>query len=215
MRQIGVVSQGNSGAAPAGTQIPLMQTAPQPALSAVPQAAPVATPAVMPAPQAMPTPVTATPATPVPVTPVIKEKPAVTAKPLTISWQGPKQAKIGDKIILSLNAPSTKGVKTLELHAGFDPTVLKVVEVMEGDSLRRNKEPSKLTQTVDTEGGDISISMAGSGAVGQASVVTLIFEVLSAVPESSVSVSSIAATGAGGEEIPFAMPDPHNLAVPQ
>jgi general secretion pathway protein D len=197
MRQIGVVSQGNSGAAPAGTTMPQIPSAPQ--------AAPILAPQV--------TPAAVSPA--VPAAPAVKEKPAVTVAPLTVSWQGPKQAKIGDKIILSLNAPSTKGVKMLALHAGFDPTVLKVVDIMEGDSLRRNKEPSKLTKTIDLEGGDIAVSMSGVGAVGQASVVTLIFEVLSAVPESSVSVSSITATGAGGEEIPFAIPDPHDLAVPQ
>jgi general secretion pathway protein D len=136
-----------------------------------------------------------------------------TAEPMVVSWQGPTQTKVGDKIILSLNTQSTLGVKTLGLQVGFDSAVLKALDVIEGDSLRRNNAPSNLTKNIDQAGGEILIDLLGSGGSGAASIVSLMFEVTAAVPETSVSINSISASGVNGEALSPVAPAPQVITV--
>lgn len=147
------------------------------------------------------------------ITPTDKESPA--AQPMALSWQGPSQAKVGDKITLSLNTQSAQGVKTLALQAGFDPSVLKAVDVIEGGSMKRNNALSSLTKNIDQAGGVISVDLSGAGASGSANVVTLVFEVIAAVPESSVTINSISSSGESGEALSPTAPAPHVITVSQ
>ncbi len=167
---------------------------------------------------------TASHATPVPrtppvaaprITPVDKDKEPLAAQPMTLSWQGPNQAKVGDKITLSLNTQSAQGVKTLVFQAGFDPDVLKAVDVIEGISMKRNNALSSFTKNIDQAGGVISADLSGTGASGSASVVTLVFEVIAAVPESSVTINSITSSGENGEALSPTAPAPHVISVSQ
>ena len=150
----------------------------------------------------------------VPTTPV-KDKVAAAAQNITLSWQGPSQVKVGDKIILSLHSPSTQGVKTLGFQVGFDPTVLKAIDVIEGDALRRNNATSNLNKNIDQSGGSISVELSGTGSSGAAGVVSLMFEVISAASESSVTIDSTTAAGASGEAFSLTPPAPHVISASQ
>ena len=148
------------------------------------------------------------------ITPADKDKAAPSIQPL-LSWRGTNQAKVGDKITLSLNTQSTQGVQTLGFKVGFDSAVLKAIDVIEGYALKRNNVPSKFTKSIDQAGGSIMVDMSGAGASGYANVVMMSFEVISPVSASPVTISSITASGAGGETLSFIPPEPHVITVSQ
>ncbi|MFH1493483.1 MAG: cohesin domain-containing protein [Pseudomonadota bacterium] len=151
--------------------------------------------------------------------PAVKAAPAApAAAPLALSWQGPNQAKVGDKVSLTLNTPSSQGVESFGFLVGFDPTVLKAVDVTEGSFLKQSNMPSNLSKTIDQASGQILVDLSGTGsdvANAGGSVATLVFEVIAAAPQSQITVSRIASSGAGGEALAFAAPEPHVLAVAQ
>jgi general secretion pathway protein D len=140
------------------------------------------------------------------------------AQPQALSWHGPNQAKVGDKISLTLNTPSTQGRDSMGFLVGFDPTILKAVDVVEGDFLKQSNLPSNFSKTIDQASGQILVDFSGmgvGGAIMAGSVVTLIFEVTAAAPQSQITVSRITSAGAVGEAVAFTAPDPHMLAVAQ
>jgi general secretion pathway protein D len=136
--------------------------------------------------------------------------------PLTLSWQGPTQAKTGEIISLTLNAQSAQALSSLGLLVSFDPSVLKAVDLEEGGFLKQNNMQSTLTKTIDQNSGQILLDVSGQGSEGVSgtgSVVTLIFEAIAAKPHSQISVGRIASTTPGGEVLASSLPEPHAIAV--
>jgi general secretion pathway protein D len=142
-------------------------------------------------------------------------KDGLPTQPTVLSWQGPSQAKVGNKITLRLNAQSTLGIKALGFHVVYDPAVLKAIDIVEGEALKRNNAQSTFTTNIDQASGDMAVDMSGTGASGYASVATMAFEVLSAVPESTVTVSSVVASGTNGEALTPTSPMPHVIVFRQ
>jgi general secretion pathway protein D len=137
---------------------------------------------------------------------------------MVLSWQGPNQAKVGDKISLTLNTQATQGVSSLGFLVGYDPSVLKATDVVEGDFLKRGNAQSNFTKTIDQASGQILVDLSGASqevASGSGSVVTLMFEVVGAKPQSEIAVSRITSAGAGGEALAFTAPSPYSIAVVQ
>jgi general secretion pathway protein D len=143
----------------------------------------------------------------------VKTPEPVSASPISLSWQGPNQGKVGDKITLALNAKSTQGVKALAFHVEFDSSVLKAVDVAEGDSMKRNNASSTFSKKIDQEAGDIEVDLVGRGADGAGKVFALTFEVIGTSEESTVSFSSVSALGESGQAIPLPSPEPHVISV--
>lgn len=136
--------------------------------------------------------------------------------PMVLSWEGPSQANVGDKISLTLNLQSPQGMNNLGLKVNFDPAVLKVVDVVEGNILKQNNMQSSFTKAINQDIGQIGVSMSGHstrGVVGDGSVVTLMFEVTGAVPQSQVTLSRLAPTRAGGHGLAYSAPEPYSIAV--
>lgn len=144
--------------------------------------------------------------------------PAVPAKAVTgqspFSWQGPSQAKVGDKISLMLNTQGLQGVGSLSFLVGYDPSVLKAVDVVEGEVPKQGNASSNFTKAIDQQSGQLLIDLAGmGGGDGNGSIATLVFEVTGTTPQSPVAISRIAATGSSGEPVMLAAPAPHSIAV--
>jgi len=136
--------------------------------------------------------------------------------PMVFSWQGPNQAKVGDKISLTLNSQAVKGMSNLDMLVKFDRTALKAVDAAEGNILKQGNIPSKFTRIINQDSGQVEINLAGhsvSGAFGDGSVVTLTFEVIGTAPQTQVTVSRIAPTRAGGTALAYSAPAPYTIAV--
>jgi general secretion pathway protein D len=121
---------------------------------------------------------------------------------MMLSWQGPNQAKVGERISIVINGQSSQPFQQLALGVGFDPAVLRPVEVAEGDLVRQNKLESTFTHSIDQAGGQLAFELAASGsgaASGAGSLATVVFEVLAASAGTPVTANNIRLTGSSGE----------------
>jgi general secretion pathway protein D len=132
---------------------------------------------------------------------------------LAFSWTGQALAKVGDKITVSLNTKSLQGVKSLNFDVGFDPGVLKAIEVSEGNGMKHNNATSSLSKVIDQNGGDITIDLKGSGASSGGGVVSLVFEVTAPIEGTTITANSITATMENGEAQTPAEPTPFSLTA--
>lgn len=135
--------------------------------------------------------------------------------PAVLTWQGPNQAKVGDKISLALNTSAPLGAKSLGLRVKFDPAVLKAVDVVEGDSMKQGNSPSNLIKTINQTNGLIVIGLSGAGKTedGSSNIVTLVFEVTAATPSTQISISQVSSATATGTSLALAAPEPHSITV--
>jgi general secretion pathway protein D len=135
--------------------------------------------------------------------------------PSDFSWQGPAQAKVGDKISLVLNTQTLHGVKTLNIHVDYDPSVLKAADVVEGNSMKLNNSASSLGKVIDQAGGEVTVDLTGSGATKGGSVFTLTFEVIAPAQETTVTINSIGGSMGSGEAYSPNVPPAYAVSVAQ
>ncbi len=121
-------------------------------------------------------------------------------QPLMLSWQGPSQARVGERISVTINAQSSQPFQQLAMAIGFDPGVLRPVEVTEGDIARQNQLPSTFTPSIDAAGGQVLVELAAaSGAAsGAGSVATVVFEVLAASAGTPITATNVRAAAPEG-----------------
>jgi len=148
------------------------------------------------------------------VTPASQAVPAAAA--VVLSWQGSGQAKLGDTISLTLNAQSAEALSRLDLLLNFDPTVLRAIDVTEGNFLRQNNAQTTFSKAIDQAGGQILVDIAGTGpdgASGSGSAVTLSFEAIAEHPRTQITVGRAAPSAPGGGDLAATVPVPHAIAV--
>ncbi|MBS4095539.1 MAG: type II and III secretion system protein [Sulfuricella sp.] len=137
------------------------------------------------------------------------------SEPLELAWQGPSDAKVGDRVVVTLATPSGQGVRMVGCNLHFDPKVLKPFNILEGDLLKRGNTRSSFNKAIEADKGVIKVDLLGDApsAPGPASIVTVGFEVVGADPQSSISVSQLTLAGAGGTKLNLHGPEPHALSV--
>jgi general secretion pathway protein D len=201
---------------PSAAALAPAQRATTPTAPIVPTTAPT-TPAVTPPPKPAVTSPAAAAAKPTSAAPDTNSGSdnAVANGPSDYSWQGPAKAKVGDKISLVLNTQTLQGVKALKIHVDFDPSVLKAVDVVEGNSMKQNNTASSLSKVIDPAAGDVAVDLTGSGTTKAGSIFTLIFEVIDSAQETTVSVSSIGGSMTNGEAYSQNLPPAFAVTVPQ
>ena len=141
---------------------------------------------------------------------------AESTNPVTLSWQGPAQAKPGETVNLTLNVKSLPSMKHLDLLVSFDPDVFRAVNVLEGGFLQQDNKQSVLTKTINQASGEIQLELssgAAGGVSGTGSLVTLVFEAVTADPESQIVVGRLATRGTDDEALTATPPDPHVIKV--
>lgn len=140
---------------------------------------------------------------------IIETSETATSTPMVLSWQGPSQAKVGDKISLSLNSQFAQGLNNLGLNVNYDPAVLKVIEVTDGDMLKQSN--TKFTQV----NGQLQIGLTSNGvnAATAGKLVTLTFEVTGTASQSQITLSKIVPTGSGSQELAYSAPAPLSLTL--
>ncbi len=88
--------------------------------------------------------------------------------PLTLTWGGPTELKAGEEATFVLRALAGQPMRSATLQLGFDPAVLQLVEVGEGDLLNRDGDFTSFTPRADERSGRIFIAMSRSAATGMA-----------------------------------------------
>jgi len=133
------------------------------------------------------------------------------AQPLVLTWQGPAQAKAGERISVTLNAQSTRALKSLSLALEYDPAALRALDATEGNFVSQSGTPSQFNKVIGAGNGAMSVTLdsaAAAGTSGAGTVATVVFEVLASGKPAELRIGRATALDPAGQEVPV------NLAAP-
>ncbi len=136
--------------------------------------------------------------------------------PVALRWQGPPTAKIGDTFAMQLVMQSDQPAVSVPVAVGFDPRMLQVTSVAEGDFLRQGGAQTSFASRVDPAG-QILLTGTRSGDTGATALgvlATVNFRVTAApAPETRIQVLTVAPVGLAGRSLIAAPAAPHILRV--
>jgi general secretion pathway protein D len=131
-------------------------------------------------------------------------------------WDGPTSAKLGESFALQLSIQSEQPILSIPMAVGFDPKVLQVTSVSEGDFLRQGSAPTSFTSRIDPNGQVVVtvIRTADTGATSLGAVAILNFKVIAAPSaQTAIQLLSIAPTVVGGRTISIPLPLPQTIQL--
>lgn len=134
---------------------------------------------------------------------------------ISLSLQGPAQAKVGDTFKVAVRMKADGGVRSLPFQLGFDPTALQVTEVVEGTYFSKNAQGSSMSSNIDPTGGKVFVSAVRSGndgVKGDDVVAILTVRALSAKP-AEIRLLSASPIVVGDKQIVPALPAPFSVSV--
>jgi len=130
---------------------------------------------------------------------------------ISFNWQGPNQVKVGDQFSAVLRINSQGAVRGLPLLVGFDPSVLQVMNVQEGDFLKQANGQTAFNNRVDPAQGKIFVAAvrqnttgSDAGVNGAGNVMMVNFKAIKAAPAAKVQLLSITPEPAASN--PIAVP---------
>jgi general secretion pathway protein D len=115
---------------------------------------------------------------------------------LNLIWQAPKQVKVGEQFSAVLKVQSHQALKGIPLLIGFDPQVLQVVSVQEGDFFKQGNRKTNFNHRVDVAQGKIFVAMVrqsetnDSGINGIGGLATVSFKAIKGSPNTKLQLLS-------------------------
>jgi general secretion pathway protein D len=142
--------------------------------------------------------------------------PAAATGPAVLRWQGPTDVKVGETFAVQLVMQSDQPVVSVPLAVGFDPGVLQVVSVQEGEFLRQGGASASFANRIDPAG-QVLVTGTRSGETGATNIAVLATLNLRAVAattgQTRVQVTTASPVGIGGRAVTTQSPEPHMLRV--
>lgn len=151
------------------------------------------------APTAAPVPVIAPVITPLPDTAPTQQPLSSAAPPsaaaqssILMGWQLPGEVKSGEQFTAVLNLASSQAVEQVPVMLGFDPQVLQVVSVEEGNFMNQGGGQSSLTKEVNLSDGRIMATVVrqGSAVAGQGALLRVNFKAIAPAQKTEISILS-------------------------
>jgi general secretion pathway protein D len=135
-----------------------------------------------------------------------------------LTWQAPEQVKVGEQFSAVLKVNSQQALRGMPMLLGFDPQMLQVVNVQEGDFFKQGNGQTSFSQRVDAAQGKVFVALvrqngAGNdaGINGTGGLITITFKALKAEPAAKVQLLS--ATPEPAPNMPVALPVEHVVRV--
>ena len=217
-------AEGTAPSAPAPAATPRVDGAsagPSPATSpATPSAAPPYAP--VPSDSSIGTPPAAAPIAPPPVSGLPSAPgaigPSVTpaglgAAPAQLTWIAPAVVKVGENFAVQLLIQSEQPIGSVSATIGFEPAMVQIVSVVEGDFMQRGGAQSTLTSRTDASG-QLLFTLARPAAVnGQGSLINLNLRANAATEQTRLQLLNSAAVGTEGRSATLAPLTPHLLRI--
>lgn len=123
--------------------------------------------------------------------------PAATGGPIAFAWQGPAQVRVGDQFSAVLQVTSQDPVRGVPVMIGFDPQLLQVVSVQEGNFLKQGGGQTTFSERIDPVQGKVFIAAvlqntngSDNGINGTGSVATVNFKAVKAAPATRIQLLS-------------------------
>jgi general secretion pathway protein D len=150
------------------------------------------------------------------IAPAAQSAQPAAVQPLQLSWQAPQSARVGEQIVVEMIAIAPSPFVSAAASLKFDPAVLEVVKVEEGDLLKQANAETRFNHTVDAAGGRLAVSIArpgSDGAQGQGHLFNVTFRVKTAAPNSQILLNSMSPLGLGDASIPFSTSGPLSITL--
>lgn len=138
------------------------------------------------------------------------------AQPVVLTWQGPTRAKVGEKFQVVVEAQTQHTLGNLSFTLGYDPKVLQIVHVAEGDLLARNGKKTIFNSKVDPDTGRAFLRverLGPQGVTGKGSVATVTFVARTATAQSPIVINSPITVASNGQQLPHATSTPLVLTL--
>jgi general secretion pathway protein D len=130
-------------------------------------------------------------------TPVNEANSATSAGAVNLAWQGPAEVKVGEQFSAVLKVNSQAALRGLPVLVGFDPQVLQVVSVQEGDFFKQGNGQTNFSQRIDPTQGKIfattvrqNASGTDAGVNGTGGVITINFKAIKQAEAAKVQLLS-------------------------
>jgi general secretion pathway protein D len=91
---------------------------------------------------------------------------AVVGPAVSLSWQSPAQIKLGEQFSAVLRVNTQGALRGLPLLVGFDPQLLQVVGLQEGDFFKQGGAAISFSQRIDPAQGKVFVATVRQGAAG-------------------------------------------------
>lgn len=135
-----------------------------------------------------------------------------------LTWQAPAQVKVGEQFSTVLHINSQQALHGMPVLVGFDPQILQVVSVKEGDFFKQGNAQTNFSQRIDPVQGKVFVALVrqsstgnDSGINGMGGLVTITFKAIKAAPMAKVQLLS--ATPEPAIAVPVAVPVEHVLRL--
>ncbi len=133
-----------------------------------------------------------------------------------LSWAGPKEIKRGESFQLTLNLKANGGLRGLPFQVAYDPAILKVVEIAEGDFFKQDNAQTSFASNVDATGGKAFVGVTRSGAggaAGERTLSTITFLALADSAKTEVKLLAATPVAVGNTVLSPELPAPYALTI--
>lgn len=136
--------------------------------------------------------------------------------PTTFALQAPPQVRKGERFTLQLAIQPGEPVTGIPLALAYDPGVLDVIDVVEGDFLRQNSGSTNFSSRIDKASGQVFATITRSdpsAAAAAGNVISVSFRAIAASTESRIQFTALAPIGVQGRAVSAAFPAARILTV--
>lgn len=141
----------------------------------------------------------------------------VTSSGVNLSWQAPSQVKAGEQFSAVLRISSQTALRGLPLLLGYDPQVLQVINVQEGDFFKQGNAQTSFSHRIDAVQGRVFVAAvrqsSGGSDNGTNGTGGLIMVSLKALKSGDARMQLLSASPEPALPAPMPLPIEHQVKV--
>lgn len=133
-----------------------------------------------------------------------------------LAWLGMQPMKVGSTVTLQLSMTPGEPITGVPLALGYDPKVLEIVSITEGDFLKQGGGTTSFSSRVDKSSGQVFATVtrtAAGGASAPGTVAQVTLRALAPSQDSKLRVTALAPIGIAGRAIDALSPQPLSLSI--
>ncbi|WP_427308968.1 secretin N-terminal domain-containing protein [Cupriavidus sp. H39] len=138
-----------------------------------------------------------------------------------LRWQAPAQVKVGEQFSAQLWMQPQLPVTSIPYALAFDPKLIEVLAVSEGDLLKHGGSPTAFNHRVDRQAGQIFVTntrtspnqSGGAGTLTPGTLLTLSLRATAPADATQLQVTTIAPIGENGTSVNVPVPTPQSITV--
>lgn len=134
----------------------------------------------------------------------------------SLTWLGPPQAKAGATFSVQLQIQPDQAITSVPLAIAFDPKLLEITGISEGDFLKQGGGATNFSNRVDKGSGQAFVTITRSGAGGATNpgnLINLSLRALAPSSEARIQLTTIAPIGLEGRSVTAPTPTPFVVTI--